>query len=97
MNGWWPIRNGQTVHLSVVLAAAGRHTHAGNFYTCYLANVGTLVISKIAEHPGPTVKLVTENDRGPKSIYYLLKMLSNVPHVSMEVITNLREIGRCIY
>ena len=62
-----------------------------------LANIGTLVISKIAEHPGPTVKLVTENDRGPKSIYYLLKMLSNVPHVSMEVITNLREISRCIY
>ena len=58
-------------------------------FTHLLANVGTLVIaiSKIAEHPGPTVKLVTENDRGPKSIYYLLKMFSNVPHVSMEVIS----------
>ena len=67
-----------------------------NETTNLTANVGTLLISKMTEHPGPGGN-PTEDDRFPKSLYYVLKMFSNVPNVSMEVITNLREIGRCIY
>ena len=67
-----------------------------NETTNLIANVGTLLISKMTEHPGPGGN-PTEDDRFPKSLYYVLKMFSNVPNVSMEVITNLREIGRYIY
>ena len=65
-----------------------------------IENVGTLLISRLAERPehsfGPGGKPI-EDDGFPKSIYYLLKMFSNVPHVSMKVMRNLKEIGRCIY
>ena len=63
-----------------------------NETTKLIANVGTLLISKLAEHPGPGGK-PTEGGGFPKSIYYVLKMFSRVPHVSMEVITNLKEFG----
>ena len=61
-----------------------------------VTNVGTLVISKMAEAPGPTRK-PTEHESFPKSIYYVLKMFSNGPNVSLDVITNLKVIGVCIY
>ena len=64
-----------------------------NETTNLAANVGTLLISKTAEHPGPGGK-PTEGGGFPKSLYYILKMFSRVPHVSMEVITNLKEIGK---
>ena len=67
-----------------------------NETTDLIANFGHLLISKLAEHPGPGGK-PTEGEGFPKSLYFVLKMFSRVPHVSMEVITNLKEIGRCIY
>ena len=63
-----------------------------NETTNLIANFGHLLISKLAEHPGPGGK-PTEGEGFPKSLYYVLKMFSRVPHVSMEVITNLKEFG----
>ena len=60
-----------------------------------ITKVGTLVISKLAEDPGPTRK-PTENESFPKIIYYVLKVFSNGPDVSIDVITNLKEIGMCL-
>merc|ERR1711860_168473 len=57
-----------------------------------ITKVGTLVISKLAEDPGPTRK-PTENESFPKIIYYVLKMFSNGPDVSIDVITNLKKFG----
>ena len=62
-----------------------------NETTTLISNVGTLLIRKTSEHPGPEG---TEDDNFPKSIYHVLKMFSRVPHASMEVITNLKEIGK---
>ena len=56
-------------------------------------HVGTLVINKLAKHP--FFGMPTEHPSFPKSIYYVLKMFSNGPDVSLDVITNLQEFGMC--
>ena len=53
--------------------------------------VGTLLIKKLAEHPGPVTK-PTES-RIEKFIYFILQMLSRNPHFPENVMTNLQKIG----
>ena len=60
-----------------------------------VTNVGTLVISELAEHPGPTRK-PTEDESFPKLLYYVLKMFNDGPNVSADVTTNLKIFGMCL-
>ena len=53
--------------------------------------VGTLLIKKLAEQPGPVTK-PTEG-RIEKFIYFILQMLSRNPHFPENVMTNLQKIG----
>ena len=56
-----------------------------------VTRVGTSLIKKLAEEPGPMTK-PTEGSI-EKFIYYILKMLSRDTHLPENAMTNLQEIG----